>query len=113
MIVLLLHTTWPLIIIMWNISVTNMCRLAGRSKQDKPVPSEMIGAFGLSQWTDERKLEETFSKFGRLRKVDLVMDHRTRKSRCFAFITFDNVESATAARVRALLRCGGRGGDGK
>ena len=41
-----------------------------------PNPSNVLGVFGLSIRTQERDLEEEFSRFGRVEKVTIVYDQR-------------------------------------
>jgi len=52
----------------------------------------------LSLYTSERELEQEFGKFGPLEKVQVVLDGHSGRSRGFAFIYYENVEDATAAR---------------
>ncbi|KAK4053610.1 hypothetical protein OIO90_003849 [Microbotryomycetes sp. JL221] len=52
---------------------------------------------GLSTRVEERDLEEIFSKYGRLEKVQVMRDPHTKDSRGFAFVTMENVEEAEAA----------------
>ena len=39
---------------------------------------QVLGVFGLSAYTDDRKLRETFEKFGRLASCTLIMDRKVR-----------------------------------
>lgn len=41
-----------------------------------PNPSQVLGVFGLSIRTQERDLDEEFSRFGRVEKVTIVYDQR-------------------------------------
>ena len=41
-----------------------------------PNPSNVLGVFGLSIRTQERDLDEEFSRFGRVEKVTIVYDQR-------------------------------------
>jgi hypothetical protein len=43
-----------------------------------PNPSQVLGVFGLSIRTQERDLDEEFSRFGRVEKVTIVYDQRVR-----------------------------------
>ncbi|XP_056132051.1 cold-inducible RNA-binding protein B-like [Lampris incognitus] len=52
---------------------------------------------GLCFDTDEISLEESFSKYGNIAKVDVVRDRETRKSRGFGFVTFENPQDAKDA----------------
>ncbi|XP_004863478.1 RNA-binding motif protein, X-linked-like-2 [Heterocephalus glaber] len=64
---------------------------------------------GLSLETDEKGLEATFCKYGRIIEVLLMKDRETSKSRGFAFVTFESPADAKAA-VRDL---NGKSLDGK
>jgi len=54
-----------------------------------------LGVFGLSIRTQERDLDEEFSRFGRVEKVTIVYDQRSDRSRGFGFIKMATVEEAT------------------
>ena len=41
-------------------------------------PSLVLGVFGLSERTDEKKLDQVFSQYGKLEKVTVVYDRRVR-----------------------------------
>ncbi len=43
-----------------------------------PNPTNVLGVFGLSIRTQERDLDEEFSRFGRVEKVTIVYDQRVR-----------------------------------
>jgi transformer-2 protein len=43
-----------------------------------PNPSAVLGVFGLSIRTQERDLDEEFTRFGRVEKVTIVYDQRVR-----------------------------------
>ncbi|KAL0581247.1 hypothetical protein V5O48_000835 [Marasmius crinis-equi] len=60
-----------------------------------PNPSSVLGVFGLSIRTQERDLDEEFSRFGRVEKVTIVYDQRSDRSRGFGFIRMSTVEEAT------------------
>ncbi|KAF8816508.1 RNA-binding domain-containing protein [Phlegmacium glaucopus] len=60
-----------------------------------PNPSNVLGVFGLSIRTQERDLDEEFSRFGRVDKVTIVYDQRSDRSRGFGFIKMATVEDAT------------------
>lgn len=46
------------------------------SAKQAPNPSAVLGVFGLSIRTQERDLDEEFSRFGRVEKVTIVYDQR-------------------------------------
>lgn len=60
-----------------------------------PVPSSVLGVFGLSIRTQERDLEDEFSRYGQVVKVTIVYDQRSDRSRGFGFIEMGTVEEAT------------------
>jgi len=66
--------------------------------RDAPTASDCLGVFGLSLYTTERELEKEFSKFGPLKKVTVVLDGKTGRSRGFGFVYFEHVEDAKAAK---------------
>ncbi|KAJ3587341.1 hypothetical protein NHX12_010939 [Muraenolepis orangiensis] len=52
---------------------------------------------GLNTETDEKALEQYFSKYGRIVEVLLMKDRETTKSRGFAFVTFESPSDAKDA----------------
>ncbi|CAF3923802.1 unnamed protein product [Rotaria magnacalcarata] len=66
--------------------------------RENPIPSAVLGVFGLSQYTTERDLKDLFHKFGRVKDVQVVIDKKTNKSRGFGFVYYEEVESATRAK---------------
>ena len=69
-----------------------------RNNKNNSEVSNSLGIFGLSYSTTEQDLKEEFSKFGPLEKVVLVLDTLTRRSRQYAFVYFNSVEDAKAAK---------------
>ncbi|KAJ8374565.1 hypothetical protein SKAU_G00051450 [Synaphobranchus kaupii] len=81
---------------------------------------------GLNFDTNEDSLEQAFSKYGSITKVDVIRDRETNKSRGFGFVTFENPEDAKDAmtamngksidgrmiRVDEAGKSGGRSGGG-
>ncbi|KEP52728.1 transformer-2 protein-like alpha (TRA-2 alpha)-like RNA recognition motif protein [Rhizoctonia solani 123E] len=59
-----------------------------------PQPSSTLGVFGLSIRTQERDLDEEFSRFGKVEKVTIVYDQRSDRSRGFGFIKMSTPEEA-------------------
>uniref|UniRef100_A0AAY4C8N5 RRM domain-containing protein n=1 Tax=Denticeps clupeoides TaxID=299321 RepID=A0AAY4C8N5_9TELE len=49
--------------------------------------------------TNEQSLEEAFSRYGTIAKVDVIRDRETDRSRGFGFVTFENPEDAKDAMV--------------
>ena len=66
--------------------------------RDAPEASTCLGVFGLSLYTTERELEKEFSKFGPLQKVQVVLGGKTGRSRGFAYVYFEAMEDAKAAK---------------
>ena len=56
--------------------------------------SKCLGVFGLSLWTTQWTVEREFSKFGSLEKVVIAKDSRTKRSKGFAFVYFENASDA-------------------
>lgn len=72
-----------------------------------PNPSQVLGVFGLSIRTQERDLDEEFSRFGRVEKVTIVYDQRVRWFAVhFVTLTHKNVFfSPTVLVASALSEC--------
>lgn len=51
------------------------------TQKQAPTPSNVLGIFGLSIRTQERDLDDEFSRFGRVEKVTIVYDQRVRPPR--------------------------------
>lgn len=68
--------------------------------REAPDPSRCIGVFGLSLYTTEKQLDNEFGRFGRLEKVQVVLDGHSGRSRGFAFIYYENHEDANEAKKR-------------
>ncbi|GAU98225.1 hypothetical protein RvY_09401 [Ramazzottius varieornatus] len=73
-------------------------RFARRSERDNPQPSRCLGVFGLSTQTREKDIRHEFQKFGPLSNIQLIHDHRTGRSRGFAFVYFTDLKDAEEAR---------------
>ncbi|KAJ9085773.1 transformer 2 beta [Entomophthora muscae] len=71
-----------------------------RPVRDNPIPSEVLGVFGLSSYTREGDLEKLFGEYGRIEQVRIIYDRRTDVSRGFGFINFANVQDATIAKQK-------------
>ena len=70
---------------------------------DDPDPVNCLGVFGLNFQTSQEMLERLFGQYGRLQKVVLITNKAGKKrteeiSRGFAFVYYESVESASAAR---------------
>ena len=53
-----------------------LCFFRPHLAKQAPNPSAVLGVFGLSIRTQERDLDEEFSRFGRVEKVTIVYDQR-------------------------------------
>lgn len=73
----------------------------------------------------EQDLNEMFAKFGTIKQANLIIDRETRRSKGFAFVTFETAEAAQASlqldnteidgrkvRVNLAKEDGGRTGGG-
>jgi len=66
--------------------------------RDAPGPNKCLGVFGLSLRTNERDLREVFSRYGPIEECTVVIDAQTGRSRGFAFIYYESMEDAKAAK---------------
>jgi len=67
-------------------------------RRESPEENHCLGVFGLSLDTTERQVEREFSKFGPLERVQVVLDGQSGRSRGFAFVYFENLKDARAAK---------------
>ncbi|CAB3378001.1 Hypothetical predicted protein [Cloeon dipterum] len=77
--------------------------------RDNPNESRCVGVFGLSIYTTEHELQNIFSKYGPVDKVQVVIDAKTGRSRGFAFVYYNSKEDAKVAKDR----CSGMEIDGR
>ncbi|GAM22930.1 hypothetical protein SAMD00019534_061050 [Acytostelium subglobosum LB1] len=61
-------------------------------------PNKVLGLFGLSHTTDKYMIQNEFMKYGSLDNVHLIMDRKTNRSKCYAFVYFTNLEDAVKAK---------------
>jgi RNA recognition motif-containing protein len=54
-----------------------------------------VGNFPFS--TTEQQLNEAFSEFGHVDRVNIIMDRETGRPRGFAFVTMNDVQAAQSA----------------
>lgn len=66
--------------------------------KDNPVQSNVLGIFGLSVSTTEQQINQIFSKYGPLERVNIVLDSKTGRSRGFCFVYFASSEDAKVAK---------------
>lgn len=57
-----------------------------------------MGIFGLSVSTTEQQINQIFSKYGPLERVNIVLDSKTGRSRGFCFVYFASSEDAKVAK---------------
>lgn len=57
-----------------------------------------MGIFGLSVATTEQQINQIFSKYGPLERVNIVLDSKTGRSRGFCFVYFESSEDAKEAK---------------
>ncbi|CAB3227292.1 unnamed protein product [Arctia plantaginis] len=65
---------------------------------ENPTPSRCLGVFGLSLYTTEQQINQIFSKYGPVDKVQVVIDAKTGRSRGFCFVYFEHQEDAKVAK---------------
>lgn len=70
---------------------------SARDGDGQTNPGNNLHVSGLSSRVDNRHLEETFGKFGKVAKAQVMYDPHTRESRGFGFVTMDTPEEADAA----------------
>jgi RNA recognition motif-containing protein len=61
------------------------------------VSQSKIYVGNLPYSVTEQDLTDMFSKFGATKQVNLITDKETRRSKGFAFVTFDSAEAAQAS----------------
>ena len=66
--------------------------------RENPNVSKCLGVFGLNFTTTETDLDREFRRYGKIEKVQVVLDGPTKRSRGFAFIYFESTEDAEKAR---------------
>ncbi|XP_023329078.1 transformer-2 protein homolog beta [Eurytemora carolleeae] len=66
--------------------------------REQPGKAKCLGVFGLSLYTTAEELEAEFGKFGKLENCRIVVDKKTQTTRGFAFVTFERLEDAIAAK---------------
>ena len=67
---------------------------------DAKPPEESLFVCKLNPVTTDEDLEIIFSRFGRVVSCDVVRDHKTGDSLCFAFVTFETREAAEMAYLK-------------
>ncbi|CAG8696216.1 16557_t:CDS:2, partial [Acaulospora morrowiae] len=66
----------------------------------EPDPSHVLGVFNLSLRTTEKDLQTIFERYGRVKQVTIVYDHRSDRSRGFGFVYMNSVEEASMAKEK-------------
>lgn len=72
------------------------------------MSNKKIYVGNLSYNTTQETLEDTFSQFGQLEDVRLIIDRETNRSKGFAFLTFGEAESAQKAVDASPMELDGR-----
>ncbi|KAJ2776168.1 hypothetical protein H4R18_005806 [Coemansia javaensis] len=67
-------------------------------RQGEPMPSRVLGIFGMSKFTDERGLQDLFGRYGPVDKIQIIRDPHEGRSRGFGFINMENIADAQRAR---------------
>uniref|UniRef100_A0A336LQ25 CSON000730 protein n=1 Tax=Culicoides sonorensis TaxID=179676 RepID=A0A336LQ25_CULSO len=74
-------------------------RRRGRKHQhENPPPSRCVGIFGMNIYTRESQIRDLFSKFGSIRRVNMITCNQTGRSRGFCFVYYQNIEDAITAK---------------
>lgn len=72
---------------------------ADRSRRPEPPPkSKCLGVFGLSANTTEDKIYDIFSKYGKIKRINVIFDTKTGRSRGFCFIYYKHLRDAKDAK---------------
>ncbi|XP_059619744.1 transformer-2 protein homolog beta isoform X2 [Phlebotomus argentipes] len=77
--------------------------------RDHPQQSRCLGVFGLNLITTESQINQIFSKFGEIKRIQMVTDVKTGRSRGFCFVYFNRSEDAKVAKEN----CSGLEVDGR
>lgn len=64
-----------------------------------PPANKCLGVFGLSSNTKETDLMNVFAKYGIIEKATIVYDAKTKMSRGFGFVYYQELNAASAAKV--------------
>lgn len=67
-------------------------------KPDVENPGSNLFVSGIAPRMNEDELEELFSKYGKVDKVQIMVDPHTRESRGFGFVQMASAEEADAAK---------------
>lgn len=67
----------------------------------KPSPAATIYIGNMSYEKDEREIRELFTYYGKVNKVEIILDLETKKSKGYAFVMMDHPNDAQRA-VTAL-----------
>lgn len=69
-----------------------------RARVQPPPKSKCLGVFGLSPNTKEDKIHEIFSKYGKIKRINVIFDTKTGRSRGFCFVYFKHMRDAQDAK---------------
>lgn len=78
-------------------------RINGRRRRtpERPKKNRCIGVFDLSKCTTLSQIIDIFSMYGKIEKAYLMYDAKSRCSRGFGFIYFENLEDAVSAKYNS------------
>ena len=68
-----------------------------RRSEEPPNDGTNIYIRGIANGVTEQDLEEEYSKFGKILKINVLIDPYTKENRGFAFVTMEKGEDAAAA----------------
>lgn len=80
---------------------------------DIAPPENVLFVCKLNAVTQDDELELIFSRFGNIRKCEVIRDHRTGESLNYAFVEFARKEDCERVRSRVPLERGPKGGGGR
>merc|ERR1711881_267138 len=65
--------------------------------KENPQESKCIGIFGLDYYISEKELEKKCRKYGRVERCLMPWNHKEKRNKGFAFVTFERLREAVAA----------------
>ena len=83
------------------VALSNHCsddRQQDRPSKEAENPGSNLFVSGIAPRMKEDELEEIFSKYGRVDKVQIMLDPHTQESRGFGFVQMNTAEEADAAK---------------
>ena len=80
------------------IIIANICRTEERPTKEDANSGSNLFVSGIAPRMSEDELEEVFTKYGRVEKVQIMVDPHSRESRGFGFVQMSTPEEADAAK---------------